>query len=121
MLINKNRPPIEALIYYSLINREQVEVEDVLKRLKEFLQEHSDRTDIWIPFDRRDIMSFCLDHPLRVELVYVENEGMFIKRLQGHRLPVGGSFFNVEDIDRIHGEPWFEDKKLLKAFKKKLM
>ena len=116
----KNRISVDAVVYYSLVNRTSISVDELLRKIHEFLKENIDKYDIWMPIDRKDLMEFAENHPLRVKMVHT-NEGWIIERIHSYRIPFGEFFFNVNDIDRIYGEPWFEDKQLLENFKQQFM
>ena len=116
----KNRVQLEAIIYYSLIYRESITVNEILQKMREF-QKEQNRTDMWMPYDRSDIMSFCSEHTLRVSMEYKEECGWIIHKKYSYCIPAGPPFFREDHIDSIYGEPWFDDKELLKDFKKKFM
>lgn len=116
----KNRINLEAIIYYSLLYRESITIDEILQKMREF-QKEQNRTDMWMPYDRSDIMEFCSEHTLRVSIKYETEQGWVIYKKHGYCIPAGPPFFEEDRIDDVYGEPWFEDKELLKAFKKKFI
>ena len=116
----KNRVKLEAIIYYSLLHRESITVDEILRKMREF-QKEQNRTDMWMPYDRKDIMRFSSEHTLRVSMEYKEECGWIIHKKHSYCIPAGPPFFREDHIDAVYGEPWFEDKELLKAFKKKFI
>lgn len=112
----ENRPPLEAVIFYSLLNREKITLDELMNKIRDLIK--SDKfCKLWFPFDRKDVMEFAMCHQKYLSIDYTKEGWVLTKKKQLE----DDTYFTEENIDKTFCEPWFEDKELLKAFKKKFM
>lgn len=116
-----NHHPIEALLRYSLINRDSIAVSEIMRMFRE-LQKDPKFENLWMPFDRRDLMEIAISNSISYKVKFKDGDWVVFK--VSHRsfgVPLGEEAFSEAHVDRVYGKPWFEDEEMFKAFKKKFI
>ena len=116
-----NHPPIEALLRYTLINRDSISISEIMRLFKE-LQKDPRFEELWMPFDRKDLMEIAISNSQSYKVEFKDGDWVVFK--VAHRtfgVPLGEEAFSVAHVDRVYGKPWFENEEHLKIFKEYLM
>jgi len=115
---NENRPPVESVMFYALVNKDQISVDNLMRIIHQ-IQSDPKFEKLNFPFNRQDIIDCVLNWPIHVVLEWT-NEGWTIQRKNNQRLPAGEPFFTESHFDEIT-KPKFQDEELMKEYKNKLM
>ena len=108
---------INSFIFYSLINRNEISLKDVMSKINDTLKDESFKS-IKLSIDRKDVMQNVISWPLRFKTNFTDKDWTIEKITDNTNTE---KFFTIDNIDKKFGEVLFENKETLEKLKSTIM